>query len=315
MKSPGRMVVALGGNAILRKGQAGTIDQQMENIERSLDGIVEVLRAGWELVLTHGNGPQVGQMLLMVEAARGQVPDLPLGVCVADTEGTIGYLMQQSLQNRLRAEHLGRAVVTLVTQVVVDPGDPAFRLPTKPVGPFLTPEEADRFRKERGWSVADDAGRGWRRVVPSPYPQSLVEADVVAQLARLGVVVIAAGGGGVPVARAADGRLHGVDAVVDKDLAAALLARSLFASRLVMLTGEPYVYLDYRGPGRRPIEEMSVAQAEDWFAAGEFPAGSMGPKIEAAIDYLERGGKEVLITSIDAFGDALAGRAGTRIAP
>ncbi len=313
MSTAGRMLVALGGNAIQRPGQRGTVDEQIANIRLSLDGIVAALGGGWSLVLTHGNGPQVGQMLLMVEAARGQVPELPLGVCVADTEGALGYLIQQALLNRLRHERRGAGVVTIVTQVVVDRDDPAFGRPTKPVGPFLSREEAEDFRRERGWTVADDAGRGFRRVVPSPRPLAIVESDAIRRILDVGVVVIAAGGGGVPVAEEADGSLKGVDAVIDKDLASALLARAVGAQRLVMLTGEPFVFLDYGKPTQLPLPRLSLEEARRYLRDGQFPPGSMGPKIEAALDFLAGGGEEALITSIEGFTDALQGKIGTRI--
>ena len=313
MRPAGRMVIALGGNAIQRPGQRGTVDEQIANIRRSLDGIVGVLAAGSSLVLTHGNGPQVGQMLLMVEAARGQVPELPLGVCVADTEGALGYLIQQALVNRLRHERRPAAVVTIITQVVVDQGDPAFARPTKPVGPFLGRDEAERFRRQRGWTVVDDAGRGFRRVVPSPRPLAIVEGETVERLLDAGVVVIAAGGGGVPVVEEPDGSLRGVDAVIDKDLASAVLARGIRAQQLVMLTGEPFVFLDYGGATQRPLRTLGAQEARRHLQAGQFPPGSMGPKIEAALDFLTGGGAEVLITSIEGFTAALEGKTGTRI--
>lgn len=308
------MLIALGGNALLRPGQRGTIEEQMANIEGSLDGIVTVLAGGWSLALTHGNGPQVGQMLLMVEAARGQVPELPLGVCVADTEGALGYLIQQALVNRLRRESRVAPVVTIVTQVLVDRADPAFARPTKPVGPVLQRAEAERFARERGWAVAEDPGRGFRRVVPSPRPRAVVEGEAIARILDAGVLVIAAGGGGVPVAEEPDGSLRGVDAVIDKDLASAVLARAVGARRLIMLTGEPFVFLDYRRATQRALTALGVADARRHLAAGQFPPGSMGPKVEAALDFLAGGGQEVLITSIEAFGEALEGKAGTRIA-
>lgn len=245
MTPAGRMVIALGGNAIQRPGQRGSVEEQIANIGRSLDGIMRTLAAGWSVALTHGNGPQVGQMLLMVEAARGQVPELPLGICVADTEGALGYLIQQAVLNRLRQERRQLAVVTIITQVVVNKDDPAFTRPTKPVGPFLRRDEAERFSRERGWAIVEDAGRGYRRVVPSPRPLAIVEGDAIRRLLEAGMVVIAAGGGGVPVVEEPNGQLRGVDAVVDKDLASAVLARSIGARRLVMLTGEPFVFLDY----------------------------------------------------------------------
>ena len=315
MTAAHRMVIALGGNAIQRRGERGTVEEQMANIRASLDGIVMVLGAGWSVVLTHGNGPQVGQMLLMVEAARGQVPELPLGICVADTEGALGYLIQQALVNRLRYERRPVAVVTVITQVVVDKHDPEFTRPTKPVGLFLGREEGERFSRERGWTVAEDAGRGFRRLVPSPRPLAIVERDVIRRLLEAEVIVIAAGGGGVPVVEEADGSLRGVDAVIDKDLASAVLARSIEAERLVMLTGEPYVFLDYGKPTRRPVPMLSARDARRHLDEGQFPAGSMGPKIEAALEFLAGGGREVLITSIEGFIDALGGKTGTRITP
>lgn len=313
MTAAGRMVIALGGNAIQRPGQRGTVDEQIANIRLSLDGVVAALAAGWSLLLTHGNGPQVGQMLMMVEAARGQVPELPLGICVADTEGALGYLIQQALLNRLRRERRPLAVVTLITQVVVDRNDPAFAHPTKPVGQFLRREEAERFSVDRGWKIADDAGRGLRRVVPSPRPLAIVEGETIRRLLEAEVVVIAAGGGGVPVIEEPDGTLRGVDAVIDKDLASAVLAKSTGAQRLVMLTGEPFVFLDYGKTAQRPLSALSVREAGRYLEEGQFPPGSMGPKIEAALDFLAGGGEEGLITSIDGFTAALEGKTGTRI--
>ena len=313
MTDAGRMVIALGGNAIQRPGQRGTVEEQIANIRLSLDGIVAAITGGWSVVLTHGNGPQVGDMLLMVEAARGQVPELPLGICVADTEGALGYLIQQALVNRLRQERQPRAVVTIVTQTIVARSDPAFSLPTKPVGSFLSREEAERFRRERGWTTVDDAGRGFRRVVPSPRPVAIVEAEAIRRILESGVVVIAAGGGGVPVIEAPDGTLQGTDAVIDKDLASAVLARSIGASRLVMLTGEPFVFLDYRKPTQRPLPLLAAEEARRYLGEGQFPPGSMGPKIEAALEFLAGGGAEALITSIEGFTPALEGTMGTRI--
>jgi carbamate kinase len=308
------MVIALGGNAIQRPGQRGSVEEQIANIGRSLDGIMRTLAAGWSLALTHGNGPQVGQMLLMVEAARGQVPELPLGICVADTEGALGYLIQQAVLNRLRQERRPLAVVTIITQVVVKKDDPAFTRPTKPVGPFLRQDEAERFSRERGWAIMEDAGRGYRRVVPSPRPLAIVEGDAIRRLLEAGMVVIAAGGGGVPVVEEPNGQLRGVDAVVDKDLASGVLARSIGARRLVMLTGEPFVFLDYGKATQRPLRALSVQEARRYLEEGQFPPGSMGPKIEAALDFLASGGREALITSIEGFTAARNGGVGTWIA-
>lgn len=313
MNGPGRMVIALGGNAIQRPGQHGTVEEQIANIRSSLDGVVAALAGGWSVVLTHGNGPQIGQMLLMVEAARGQVPEPPLGICVADTEGALGYLIQQALLNRLRQERRPSGVVTIITQVVVDRNDPAFTRPTKPVGPFFGREEAEQSGRERGWTMVDDAGRGFRRVVASPRPLAIVEGEVIGRVLDAGIVVIAAGGGGVPVSEEPDGTLRGVNAVVDKDLASAVLARSVGAQSFVMLTGEPFVYVNYGKPTQRALPALSPREARRYLDEGQFPEGSMGPKIEAALDFLAHGGREVLITSIDGFGAAMEGKTGTRI--
>jgi len=313
MTRMGRMVIALGGNAIQRPGQRGSVEEQIANIGRSLDGIVRMLAAGWSVALTHGNGPQVGQMLLMVEAARGQVPELPLGICVADTEGALGYLIQQAVLNRLRQERRPLPVVTIITQVVVSATDPGFTRPTKPVGPFLRRDEAERFSRERGWAITEDAGRGYRRVVPSPRPLAIVEGEAIRRLLEAGAVVIAAGGGGVPVVEEPNGELRGVDAVVDKDLASAVLARGIGARRLVMLTGEPFVFLDYGKATQRPLPALSAQEARRWLAEGQLPPGSMVPKIEAALEFLAGGGRAALITSIEGFTAAVNGQGGTWI--
>jgi len=313
MKKHRVVVIALGGNALIMEGQRGTIAEQFENIRKSLDGIVYCLKQGYGIVITHGNGPQVGNMLLMVEASRNQVPELPLEVCVADTEGAIGYMIQQSLTNRLRKEGLDRCVVTVLTQVIVDKHDTAFSNPTKPIGPFFAREDAERFRKEKGWHIVEDSHRGYRRVVASPNPLKIVEERAVKSLLETGDIVIAAGGGGIPVIMKEDGDLEGVDVVVDKDLASSVLARDIKADCLMMLTGVEHVFLNFKQPNERALKALTVKEAERYLKKGHFPPGSMGPKIQAAINFLNWGGEVAIITSIDKVKEALEGITGTKI--
>ena len=311
MKPPATLI-AIGGNALLRPGKGGSIEEQFAVTRRSMEPIADLAAAGLPLVLTHGNGPVVGNILLRNEAARDQVPPMPLYICDADSQGGLGFMIAQCLDNALAARGIRRRVAALVTRVEVDPRDPAFARPSKPIGPFYTEAEARRMGAERGWVLREDAGRGWRRTVPSPLPKRVVEAAVVAALMREGTVVIAAGGGGVPVVAEAEG-LRGVDAVIDKDETAACLALALEIPRLIILTTVPSVYLDYRKPTQRPIPEMDVSRAREYLAAGHFAPGSMAPKVDAAVRFLEAGGQEVLITDAASLPQALAGRAGTRM--
>ena len=313
MKNHRVVVIALGGNALIMEGQRGTIAEQFENTRKSLDGIVYCLKQGYGIVITHGNGPQVGNMLLMVESSRNQVPELPLGICVADTEGAIGYMIQQSLTNRLRKEGLDRCVVTILTQVIVDKHDKAFSNPTKPIGPFFTREDAERFRKEKGWQIVEDSHRGYRRVVASPNPLKIVEDRAVKSLLGAGDIVIAAGGGGIPVIMKEDGDLEGIDVVIDKDLASSVLARDIKADCLMMLTGVEHAFLNFRQLNERALKVLTVKEAEGHLKEGHFPPGSMGPKIQAAINFLNWGGEAAIITSIDKVKEALEGITGTKI--
>lgn len=307
------VVIALGGNALIKEGQQGTIAEQFENVRKSLDGIIYCLKQGFDVVITHGNGPQVGNLLLMVEASRNRVPELTLGVCVADTEGAIGYMIQQSLTNRLRKEGIDKCVVTVLTQVIVDKYDKAFSNPTKPIGPFFTREEAERFRREKGWHIVEDSHRGYRRVVPSPNPLKIVEERAIKTLLEAGDVVIAAGGGGIPVILKEDGDLEGVNVVIDKDLASCVLARDMKADCLMMLTGVEHVFLNFKQSNEQALSRLTVNEAQRYFQEGHFPPGSMGPKIQAAINFLTWGGELAIITSIDKVKDALDGRTGTKI--
>lgn len=305
-------LVAVGGNALLRAGQRGTLAEQRANAALTARHLVRLIQRGYRLVLAHGNGPQVGAQLLRSELAAGQVAPEPLDVCGADTQGAIGYLLEQALETALAEAGLATPVSTILTQTVVGPDDPAFQRPEKPIGPFYSADEAQRLAEERGWAMVEDASRGYRRVVPSPEPLAFVEIDAIRRLVDAGHVVIAAGGGGIPVVRR--GRaLVGVDAVIDKDRAAGLLASLLGARTLIISTDTDYVYLSYRRPGERPIRRAGLAELRHAEAAGEFPPGNMGPKIRAAIDFLERGGAEVIITSPELLLDAVLEGAGTHL--
>jgi carbamate kinase len=307
------LVVALGGNAIIRAKEQGTLEEQERNARQSLAPIARIIAAGHDVVLTHGNGPIVGNILLRNEAARSVVPAMPLFICGADSQGGIGFMMQQVLGNELAALGLKRSVATVVTQVLVDAADPAFREPTKPIGPFFSASDAHLLRVRLGWSMTEDSGRGFRRVAPSPAPREIIELPAIRALLAVGVTVIAVGGGGIPVMRDASGTLRGVEAVVDKDRSAVLLARELGAEALVFLTAVPAVLHHYGEPDEAPIHRISVAEVAREMANGEFAAGSMGPKIEAAIQFLSDGGEMVLITNPENLEAALEGKAGTRI--
>ena len=308
-------VLALGGNAIIKAGEEGSISQQFANTRDSLGGIVELIRQGYKLAITHGNGPQVGNLLRQQEAGEKEgIAPLPLGVLNAATEGSMGYMIEQSLQNKLHLSGIDKDVITIISQVVVDRDDPSMLNPTKFVGStYYTAQQAEELKNTLGWTLKEDAGKGYRRVVPSPLPQRIVPAHTVKELVQRGEIVIAGGGGGIPVYVQDDGTYEGVDAVIDKDFASALLAVNIDADLFVILTGVDKVSVDYGKPSQRDLDMMSMEEASCYYQEGQFPAGSMGPKIKAAIDFLERGGKEVLITSIDRIVDAFAGKTGTRI--
>ena len=309
------IVVALGGNALVQEGEKGTIQEQFANTRKSITGIVQCIKKGFDVVITHGNGPQVGNMLLRTELSRDKVPELPLEICVADTEGEIGYMIQQTMVNNLQREQIKKCAVTILTQVIVDKDDSAFRNPTKPVGPFFTAEEAGKIINEKGWEMVENGHRGYRRVVASPRPLEIVEKESVKRLLESGEVVIAAGGGGIPVIVEEDGSLEGVDAVVDKDLASSVLALDIKADYLIMLTGVENVCLNYGESDQKPLETITIEEAERYMAEGHFPPGSMGPKIQAAVNFLKGGGESVFITAIDKVSEVITGKTGTRIVP
>jgi len=304
-------VIALGGNALLRRGDAGTAHDQLRRAEEATEPIARLFARGWPLVITHGNGPVVGNIFLRHERCARDIPPMPLDVCGAESQGNIGYLIGMALDNALRRAGSGTAVATLLTRIVVAADDPAFAQPTKPIGGFFTAEEARRSP----YPLARDADRGYRRVVASPRPQHIIELPAIRALLAAGVLPIAVGGGGVPVARRPDGSLLGVEAVIDKDLAACLLARELGAESLVILTDIDRVYLDFLSSARRPLARLARAEAEQHLAAGEFLPGSMAPKIEAAIEFLRSGGQRVIICLPEQLDAALQGEAGTTAVP
>ncbi len=310
---PRSTVITLGGNAILPARGTGTFEEQLAITRVTMQPIAQLVKEGVTVVLSHGNGPIVGNILIRNEAARDQIPPMPLDVCDADSQGGIGYMMQQMLQNELYRVGISRSVATVVTQVIVDERDPAFRRPTKPIGPFYTQDRARTLAKEKGWTVVEDAGRGYRRVVPSPKPLEIVEIAAIRRLVDDGGIVIAAGGGGIPVSRQWDGTLHGVEAVIDKDLASSLLARVLGFEALVIVTGVDKVAIHFGKPEQRELTHVTATELERHAADGHFPVGSMGPKIQAAIEFVRGGGREVYITSPEKVREALEGKAGTRI--
>ena len=305
-------VVAIGGNSITRVGQRGTIPEQFDNSRETSRHIAEMVARGYDVVVTHGNGPQVGNILLRAELAATVLPPLPLDTCGADSQGGMGYMIQQVLGGVLKDRGIEKDVVTVLTQVMVDKDDPAFRKPTKPIGPFYTREVAESKRYELGWDVVEDANRGWRRVVPSPMPIRVIEAGPIKALLKAGAVVIAVGGGGIPVIEDG-GHLKGVEAVIDKDHASRLLGNEIGAQLLLISTAVEQVSLNYGKPNEEKLSALSVADAKRHLAAGQFPSGSMGPKIQAGIDFLERGGEEVIITSPECIALALDGKTGTRM--
>ncbi len=306
-------VAAVGGNSLTKPGQRGTVSEQFENARETAGHIADMIARGYDVVVTHGNGPQVGGILLRAEMAAHVVPPIPLDSCVADTQGSMGYMLQQVLRAELAARDVDREVVTVVTQVVVDADDPAFDRATKPIGPFYTREQAERKRDEEGWDVVEDANRGWRRVVPSPMPKRVVEARSIRHLLEAGSIVIAVGGGGVPVVEE-EGELRGVEAVIDKDHASRLIGNTIGAELLLISTAVEQVSLHYGQENEAKLPRLSVADARVYLDEGHFPPGSMGPKIMAGIRFIEEGGDEVIITSPDSIGRALDCETGTRMA-
>lgn len=308
------IVIALGGNAILQPGQAGTAAEQAENIRKTCVQIVGMIAAGHRVVVTHGNGPQVGNLLIQQEEASAVVPPMPMDVAGAMSQGMLGYWMQNQIDNLLRERGIKKPVVTLVTQVLVDRNDPAFQNPTKPVGPFYTLAKAERYQAEKGWKMKEDAGRGWRRVVPSPNPIAIWEKEAIRTLVDAGTVVICSGGGGVPVYLDGE-KLTGCEAVIDKDLAGQRLAADVGADLFCILTDVSKVCLRYKQPDQEMLSRVSLAQMREYAKEGHFKAGSMGPKVEAIMRFVESTGKWGAIASLDEATQAVEGQAGTVIIP
>lgn len=308
-------VVAIGGNSLIKDSAHQTVPDQWVAVRETAVHIADMIAQGWDVVVTHGNGPQVGFILLRSELARQVLHPVPLDSCGADTQGALGYMIQQALYNEFRRRQMTKLAVTLVTQTLVDRADPAMLHPSKPIGPFYDAEQATKLQQDDGWAMVEDAGRGWRRVVPSPYPRAIIESAAIEAMVRDGFVVIAVGGGGIPVVADEEGHLTGVEAVIDKDLASSLLASTLHADLLLISTAVEKVALNYRKLDQRDLDRLTLSEAQCYLDEGQFARGSMGPKIQAAIEYLERGGQAALITLPQTIGRALAGETGTWLVP
>ncbi|MGC8704331.1 MAG: carbamate kinase [Athalassotoga sp.] len=307
-------VIAVGGNAIQGPKEPPTAEVMRKNLNVTAKYLVDMLD-DLNIVITHGNGPQVGNLMVQQDRAKELIPPLPLDLNDAYTQGMLGYLIVESMENQLLVHKKHRQCAAIVTQVVVDPEDKAFQNPTKPVGPFYDVKEAERLAREKGWKMKEDAGRGYRRVVPSPEPLDIIEKDLIKDLMGKGVLTVAVGGGGVPVLREKDGSLHGVEAVIDKDRASSLLARILNVDVFMILTGVDEVYLNYGKPDQKILKELKVSDAKKYLAQNQFPSGSMGPKIEAAISFVEATGRQCIITSLEKSSEAMKGTAGTFVIP
>jgi carbamate kinase len=309
------LVIAIGGNSLIKDAQHMGVPDQYAAVVETARHITNLIERGFRVVITHGNGPQVGFILLRSEHSRGLLHEVPLDSIGADTQGAIGYQIQQAIGNEFGKRGLKKSVATVVTQTLVDKNDPAFQKPSKPIGQFYKKEEAeDRMRVEK-WTMVEDAGRGWRRVVPSPKPVRIIEAEVIKKLVADGYILVAAGGGGIPVVQDESGNLRGIAAVIDKDLASAVLAKEIAADVLVISTAVEKVYLNFGKPDQRSLDSMTVAEARRYIAEGHFKPGSMLPKVEACVQFLTAGGREAIITSPEALAVALEGRTGTRVVP
>lgn len=310
-------VVAIGGNSLIKDPDHRSVMDQYLAAKETCHHIANMIEQGWEIAIGHGNGPQVGFILRRSEIAQkvAGMHEVPLDVCGADSQGAIGYALQQNLVNEFRSRHLDKRAATIITQVVVSSDDPAFENPTKPIGSFMTEDEANERAERDSWRVVEDAGRGWRRIVPSPMPQEIIELDAVHKLLDEGIVTITVGGGGIPVIHDSEGELHGVAAVIDKDYASSLLAQSIGANLFLISTAVEHVYINFNTPDQEPVAAMTVAQARQYMAGGHFAKGSMLPKIRAIIWFLENGGYEAIITNPENIARALRGETGTRILP
>ena len=306
-------VIAFGGNAILKEGERGTQEEQIRHCDDAADLMAQIVQRGYDLVIVHGNGPQVGNILIQMEEAVNKVPPFSLDVCVAISEGSMGYMLERSLRNQFRRRSLKKEVATLITQVMVDPRDPAFENPSKPIGPFFTAYRAAALRKEKRWPMVEDSGRGYRRVVASPLPQRIINMEIVKSLMKEGACVIAAGGGGVPAYYDGHDNIKGVEAVIDKDYTSSLIAGELKAELFVILTNVEQVAINFGKKTQKNLSRVRLKEIKRYQEKGHFPAGSMGPKIKAAVDFIENGGKEVIVTSPKELIRAIKGQSGTHI--
>ncbi len=306
-------VIAFGGNVILPHTQKGLQREQERNSKQAAKDMVDIVEKGYEIVIVHGNGPQVGNILIQMEEASHKIPPFSLDVCDAMTEGSMGYMLERAIYNELRKRSIEKDVAVLLTEVIVDKDDPAFKNPTKPIGPFYTKYRAEELKRSKKWTIIEDSGRGYRRVVPSPKPIDILPKRIIKKLLESGTIVVAAGGGGIPVFINRNGLIEGVEAVIDKDFASSLLASEIGAELFMILTGVERVFINFGKPNQKELKTITVTEAKKYYDEGQFPPGSMGPKIKAAIEYIERGGKEVIITSPGKIKSALAKRTGTRI--
>jgi carbamate kinase len=315
MKNKGLAIVAVGGNALIKDNQHKTVQDQYAAAVDTMVHIADMIAEGWNVVVTHGNGPQVGFILRRSELSAHELHEVPLDYCGADTQGSIGYMFQQALYNEFVRRKMQKSAVTVVTQTIVDRNDPAFQNPTKPIGSFMDEEQAKMRMEKDGWTVVEDAGRGWRRVVPSPIPLRIVEADAINALIEKGFVVIGVGGGGIPVIETPEGNLVGVEAVIDKDFGAAILASMLKADLFLISTAVEKVAINFNKPNQQWLDQITAAEARQYLQEGHFAKGSMLPKIQAILKYLDKGGKKALITDPAHIKDALNGKTGTWILP
>ena len=306
-------VIAFGGNAILKEGERGTQEEQIRHCDEAADLMAQIVQRGYDLAIVHGNGPQVGNILIQMEEAVNKVPPFSLDVCVGISEGSMGYMLERSLRNQFRKRSLKKEVATLITQVMVDPRDPAFENPSKPIGPFFTAYRAAVLKKEKKWPMVEDSGRGYRRVVASPLPQRIINLEIVKSLVGNGTCVIAAGGGGIPAYYDGYDNIKGVEAVIDKDYTSSLIASELKADLFVILTNVEFVSIHYGKKNQKNLTRVRLKDIKRFFDKGHFPPGSMGPKIKAAIDFIENGGKEVIVTSAKELIRAIKGKSGTHI--
>ncbi len=308
-----KALIAVGGNSLIRAGERGTIEEQLRNAHATAKSIVQMIKSGWDVVVTHGNGPQAGAALLRSERAAGEVYTHTLDMCVATTQSEIGYIMQRALEHELRAEGIDKLVAVIPTMVAVDPNDPAFKKPTKPIGPFYTRTVAEEKKASLGWDIVEDAARGYRRVVASPEPMEVLQLELIKKVIDMGACVVALGGGGIPVIKNEDGSIEGSEAVIDKDRSSALLAAKLGVDLFIISTDADQVYINYKKPDMKGLRNTTTEELQKLSDEGQFPAGSMGPKVESVIKFIKNGGKKAIITSFECLKDALEEKAGTHL--